>query len=67
MNGLSDTDIALFGELEVPNALDKLSAWFELRTPSAKRRSRRSTVSDASRADALPFPEARRAVQTTSC
>lgn len=36
MNGLSDTDIALFGELEVPNALATLATWFDLKTPSTK-------------------------------
>lgn len=37
MNGLSDTDIALFGELEVSNALSTLSTWFDLKSPSAKK------------------------------
>lgn len=36
MNGLSDSDIALFGELEVPNALTTLSGWFDLKTPASK-------------------------------
>jgi len=35
MNGLSGTDIALFGVLEAQSALRTLSAWLDLSTPSA--------------------------------
>jgi hypothetical protein len=47
MNGLSGTDIAIFGELEAPNSLETLSGWFDLKTPTRnntkpkKRRPRR--------------------------
>lgn len=37
MNALSNTDIVLFGELEIKNALNTLSDWFDLKSPSSNR------------------------------
>ena len=45
MNGLSDTDIALIGELEVPGALSTLSSWFDLTTPASPTKRRKKSRS----------------------
>jgi hypothetical protein len=45
MNGLSDTDIALLGELEVPDALATLSKWFDLSMPPSPRKKSKRTRS----------------------